>query len=235
MQEVRTIEGTDISYILDRNVRKNSYIQIKDGKVIVKVSKFATEKYINELILDKLTWIESKLRSYEISLYKLDYEDNSTVPVLGKKLLLKIYFSDKIRRVKIEKIYKQLIITLPKEFQIVSKEELKKKIKSIIDNYYKSIANDEVFSAMEYITNKVGLYPKEVHIKNLKATWGICSSKKYISINQNLMMFSRHAIEYVCLHEVCHLKYMNHSTDFWNMVEYYMPDYKLAKKELKGE
>ena len=47
------------------------------------------------------------------------------------------------------------------------------------------------------------------------------------------MMYSRKAIEYVVLHEVCHLKYMNHSKNFWAMVEKYMPDYKEAEKELK--
>ena len=87
---------------------------------------------------------------------------------------------------------------------------------------------------MEDLKNRTGLAPLECSIKNLKATWGICSSKKKISINQNLMAYSRHAIEYVCLHEICHLKHMNHSKKFWNMVEYYMPDYKEAKKELKN-
>ena len=88
---------------------------------------------------------------------------------------------------------------------------------------------------MEYLQEKTGLYPLEVKIKKLKATWGICSSKRKISINLNLMAYSRQAIEYVCLHELCHLKYMNHSKKFWDLVEYYMPDYKLVKKELRRE
>jgi len=100
--------------------------------------------------------------------------------------------------------------------------------------YLKYIAKEEVQSAMEDLKVRTGLAPLECTIKNLKATWGICSSKKKISINQNLMAYSRHAIEYVCLHEICHLKHMNHSKQFWNMVEYYMPDYKEAKKELKS-
>ena len=87
---------------------------------------------------------------------------------------------------------------------------------------------------MEYIKSITGLSPKEIRIKKLKSAWGICSSKQYISINQNLMAYSRHAIEYVCLHEVCHLKHMNHSKEFWKMVEKYMPDYKTAKLELKN-
>ena len=99
---------------------------------------------------------------------------------------------------------------------------------------FEYIAKEEVQSAMEDLKVRTGLAPLECTIKNLKATWGICSSKEKISINQNLMAYSRHAIEYVCLHEICHLKHMNHSKQFWNMVEYYMPDYKEAKKELKS-
>ena len=110
----------------------------------------------------------------------------------------------------------------------------KENVKKLIDKLYKYIATEEVPSAMEDLKNRTGLAPLECSIKNLKATWGICSSKKKISINQNLMAYSRHAIEYVCLHEICHLKHMNHSKQFWNMVEYYMPDYKEAKKELKN-
>ena len=46
-------------------------------------------------------------------------------------------------------------------------------------------------------------------------------------------MYNRHIIDYVVLHEICHLKHMNHSKSFWAMVEKYMPDYKEARKELK--
>ncbi len=233
MQKELTIVGTNIPYILDINKRKNTYIQIKDGKVIVKVPKNTTQKYIDTLLLEKLDWIEKKVKQSKESIHSLTYEYNSIIPLLGKNLVLNIKFVDTIKKVKIENTGKLLIINFPASFQILSNEELKLKVKKVIDNYYKSIAKEEVLPAMEYITNLVGLYPTEVHIKNLKATWGICSSKKHITINQNLMMFSRHAIEYVCLHEVCHLKYMNHSKEFWNMVAYYMPDYKEAKKELK--
>ena len=107
-------------------------------------------------------------------------------------------------------------------------------IQKLLDKFYKEIAKDEVYAAMEYIKSITGLSPKEIRIKKLKSAWGICSSKQYISINQNLMAYSRHAIEYVCLHEVCHLKHMNHSKEFWKMVEKYMPDYKTAKLELKN-
>lgn len=234
MQEIRKIKGTSIEYILDKDKRKNAYIQIRNGKAILKVPKASTEVYIEKLLKEKLPWIEKKLEQYNNSNRTLKFENGANIPILGKRYLLEINYLDKIKKYKLENTGNKISLSIPIQYKNLSEIEHNKYIKKVIDNFYKNIAKEEVFTAMEYITNKVGLYPKEIYIKNLKATWGICSSKKYISINQNLMMFSRHAIEYVCLHEVCHLKYMNHSKDFWSMVEHYMPDYKSAKKELKS-
>lgn len=232
MYENKIIPGTNIQYLLNKDRRKNSYIQIKDGEVIVKVPKSSTQEYIDTLLIEKLNWIQRKLNQSKNSEHKLKYENGTYIFVLGKKLILLINFSDKIKRTRLENTGKELIIYFPNDSKSLPKDELKLKTKKIIDNYYKSIAKEEVASAMEDLKQRTGLFPLEWNIKNLKATWGICSSKKKISINQNLMAYSRYSIEYVCLHELCHLKYMNHSKEFWNLVEYYMPDYKKAKKEL---
>lgn len=232
MYENKIIPGTNIQYLLNKDRRKNSYIQIKDGEVIVKVPKSSTQEYIDTLLIEKLNWIQRKLNQSKNSEHKLKYENGTDIFVLGKKLILRINFSDKIKRTRLENTGKELIIYFPNDAKSLPKDELKLKTKKIIDNYYKSIAKEEVASAMEDLKQRTGLFPLEWNIKNLKATWGICSSKKKISINQNLMAYSRYSIEYVCLHELCHLKYMNHSKEFWNLVEYYMPDYKKAKKEL---
>ena len=86
---------------------------------------------------------------------------------------------------------------------------------------------------MEKYIALTGLTPCEIKIRKFKSIWGNCSSKKVIKINQNLIHYGIDQIEYVCLHEITHLKYMNHSKKFWDMVAKYMPDYKLAEAELK--
>lgn len=78
----------------------------------------------------------------------------------------------------------------------------------------------------------LGVAPKKVRIKDIKYAWGSCSSNKNITINMNLARKNENAIEYVVLHEMCHLVYMNHSKDFWNLVEKHMPRYKEYKKML---
>ena len=80
----------------------------------------------------------------------------------------------------------------------------------------------------------MNVMPESFRVKRLKRVWGNCSSKKVISLNYNLIKYSKKAMDYVVIHELSHLKHMNHSKDFWNMVERYMSDYKIAEKELKN-
>lgn len=198
---------------------KNSYIQIKDNRVIVKVPIKATRKYINELVSSKKDWIEKNLQQQ-----KNKSLNKNIIKVLGKAYTLQVIENKPRNKVYLKDNYIY--------FEV--KENNNEVIQKLLDKFYKEIAKDEVYAAMEYVKSITGLSPKKIRIKKLKSAWGICSSKQYISINQNLMAYSRHAIEYVCLHEVCHLKHMNHSKEFWKMVEKYMPDYKTAKLELKN-
>ena len=124
----------------------------------------------------------------------------------------------------------KIVIILPLR---LADQDNTEQIKKMIDKMYYMIAEREVEQAFEKIRRMVGLAPEEYRIRKVKSVWGSCSSNKKITINQNLMMYSRKALEYVVLHETCHLKYMNHSKKFWEMVEKYMPDYKEAEKELK--
>ncbi|PID61392.1 MAG: hypothetical protein CR986_02850 [Ignavibacteriae bacterium] len=96
--------------------------------------------------------------------------------------------------------------------------------------------------AEEYIPNRVNLFAKKysfnynnIKIKNLMSRWGSCSSKRNLSFNQKLMCFNTNVIDYVIVHELCHLKQMNHSQKFWNLVSEIIPNYKQLRKELNNK
>ena len=72
-----------------------------------------------------------------------------------------------------------------------------------------------------------------VRIKNVKTTWGSCSSKKNLNFNFKLFFLPEALIDYVFVHELAHLKHMNHSKAFWSEVEKQIPDYKKRREELK--
>lgn len=97
----------------------------------------------------------------------------------------------------------------------------------------KMIEPEEVERLEEIVRTKIEKYaillkvmPNKVRIKDIKYAWGSCSSNRNITINKKLAKKEEKVIEYVVLHEMCHLRYMNHSKEFWNLVESYLPEYK---------
>ena len=109
-----------------------------------------------------------------------------------------------------------------------------KRVEQAINKYYENLADSEISFSMEKMMRQTGLMPESFKVRNFKRAWGNCSSKKVISLNKDLVKYSRDAIDYVCLHELCHLKHMNHSKEFWKLVGTYMPSYKISEKELKN-
>ncbi len=76
----------------------------------------------------------------------------------------------------------------------------------------------------------MGKAPQKLTVKTMSSRWGSCTSKGNIAINSKVVQFSRECIMYVCIHELCHLEHMDHSKDFWAMVEKYCPDWKRIRK-----
>jgi len=70
-------------------------------------------------------------------------------------------------------------------------------------------------------------------IKAQKTSWGTCSTRKNINLNRNLVFLPRELVEYVVVHELCHTKVMNHSLDFWNILERYIPNCRSIRKKLR--
>ena len=84
-------------------------------------------------------------------------------------------------------------------------------------------------------SEKLQIKPNKVRIRNINYAWGSCSSRKNITISSKLAKKEEKVIEYVVLHEMCHLIHMNHSKEFWKLVENNMPKYKKYKNILNGK
>lgn len=126
----------------------------------------------------------------------------------------------------------QEIVTKKAEWILKALEKTKQK-EDKQDKYTQAEFLDLVTKLVQDIKRQTGLLPNQVRIKELKYAWGSCSKNKNIALNAELIKYSERAIRYVILHEFCHMRYMNHSKEFWSMVEQYMPNYKEVKKEFK--
>lgn len=221
--------NSTIEYTLVRKRIKNVYIQIKDGKVIVKAPYSISKSKIDELISQKRDWISKRVLKNPPE-RKIDTIDKNYIYILNNKINIK-YQKHSKSNIIVNLDENTCIVMLPQSF--VNSKENAAKVNKKIDNELKKLANKYIMNAIEKYIALTGLTPCEIKIRKFKSIWGNCSSKKVIKINQNLIHYGIDQIEYVCLHEITHLKYMNHQKEFWNFVKKYMPNYKEISSELK--
>lgn len=97
----------------------------------------------------------------------------------------------------------------------------------------KKKARELIEPLLEDYSEIMGCSYGQVAIRAQKTRWGSCSGKKNLNFNCLLALCPEAVMRYVVVHELCHLKYMNHSKAFWNEVEEYMPDYKIQRAWLR--
>ena len=133
---------------------------------------------------------------------------------------------------------------------MVNNEKKPSIILTVNENILENIDEKKKIMEKWYFENAKKLFPKimekwlkildehveRVSIKPMKTRWGSCNYvKKYINLNTELIKRTPFEIEYVVLHELTHLKYPNHGKGFYNYIERYMPNYKIAEKMLNAK
>lgn len=225
-----TYNNEKIEFELEKNKRKSICIIVKEqGEVIVRAPIRVSNIEILKFVESKNKWIYKKVLEQKSRFRKITFSENDELMILGKKYYLNIAYHEK-KNSKVELQDDKILITISKD---IEDQEVKDALEKAYNKYLFDIAKKEIPVIFNKMASIVNLYPKELKIRNFKRAWGNCSNKKIISINKNICKFNKSAIEYVCLHEICHLKYMNHSKDFWDMVKKYMPNYKEIEKQIK--
>lgn len=105
--------------------------------------------------------------------------------------------------------------------------------KTALKKRYKDAARDYIPKRVAYFQTMTGGNYTRITIRDQKTRWGSCSSNGTLSFNWRLMLAPPAILDYVVVHELCHLTHMNHSSAFWATVESVYPDYRTARKWLK--
>ena len=90
-----------------------------------------------------------------------------------------------------------------------------------------------VHARLHELNQHYGFCWRQVSIRNQKTCWGSCSAKKNLNFNYKILHLPEHLRDYVLVHELCHLKELNHSPRFWQLVEYTIPDYRVHRRALR--
>ena len=213
-----------MEYTVTKKKIKNFIIRIyPDLRIAVSVPLHASNKDIENFISSKKEWIEVTLKKLKLINNKNNLKEN-TIKILGKEIEKKIIESD-LERIRLTDtsiyIYSNDIDNAKIEKKLL--EWKVEKLKVILEEY------------LEKYTKLLNTNINYYQIKKISSAWGIYHKKEnYITFNFDLIEKDIECIEYVVLHELCHIFYMNHQKNFWTLVEKYMPDYKLRRKNLKN-
>ncbi len=171
-----------------------------------------------KFILKKSHWIEKHLKSKTST--------DQTYLLFGNKINVTQEFELFIKKHKIhfEK----------NELRIVSPANNHADIKRLYDIWLKHQAKIYLIERAIDLAKNYNFRVHKISIRSQKTRWGSCSTHGSLSFNFKLIQYRKEVIDYVIIHELCHLKEMNHSKKFWLLVEKLCPDFKSLRKELKG-
>ncbi len=224
----------EISYPVEYQaiLKSTSSVRIKNGVVVLKLSRYAHGKSRDEMVGKFLKWAGKRLEKMSINDFvRPQYEDGGRIVTHNKIYELTV---DVLPGVISRAVLREghfLKIRLNNFLTFTQREE---KIKFLTE---RAIMKDQTSYLIEVLAELNQLYFQEqisaARFKRTNSRFGSCSSKRNINIAYRLLFAPREVFRYVCVHELAHLKEFNHSARFWQWVASAMPDYKEPEKWLR--
>ena len=221
-----------ISYTIDKNFSGNLAISIVDGQVAISAPWYVSNRKINQAILDKKNWILQKLAEYEEkNNAKRSLLEKNKVMVFGEDYNLKISYK-MISSPELNLGNKVVNINLPFKYRNIDNTKI---VNLILEKFYNRLAEKEVEKVMEKNRVSLKMAPNDYKIQKMTNYLGrYIEDKKIIIINPDIVKYNRDILEYIILHEFCHLKYKTHGKNFYKIIENYIPNYKDIESKIKG-
>lgn len=223
------VDNKKIDFNVQYRNRKTMSIQIEPtGKVLVAAPQGLSEEKIVEVVKGKGRWIVRKLEELKEIDYKSiekTFVDGEGFLYLGEEYPLQIEVDKDIKVTSIMILRGNLYIKAP-----VRDVNM---LRQAVEKWYREKCLVKVMERVDYYKEIVGEKPIKVRVKEQKRRWGSCTSRGHILFNWRCIMAPLDVIDYIVVHEMCHLIHMNHSKAFWELVEYILPDYKERRNWLK--
>ena len=212
----------------NKKIKRISLSLENKSDIIIKTPLGVKSHQLRELVTYHKKWILNTINKVPVK-NTFDFVHGGKLPFLGQQYPIKLEQNDKIINVKVD---------LKDDIFYIYYNEMHQTYEDFtlgLIKYYKKVAQKTIDPLFDKWCYETKMYPENISYRKAKRRWGSCSYKNNISINYMLLQFPIDAIEYVVLHELCHIEEKNHSKRFWNLVSLYMPDYKKKEEILKAK
>lgn len=220
----------DIEFSIEFKNRKTMSISVEPPKNITVVAPVGTsEDEIKEVVKSKGTWIIQTLfefRNIESKRVSREFVNGESFMYLGRNYSLQIHVDDTLQNNSSVKLFRG-------KFHVNVKEKNDELIKDAMEAWYREKTEEQVKKRIKYYQKFFNKKPKGIKVKEQKKRWASCTSNDELLFNWRCVMAKSTALDYIIVHEMCHMYYMNHSQEFWDLVVSVIADYEVRKEWLR--
>lgn len=215
-----------IAEIIRTSRRKTALIRVEEGAVSVVVPASISVEKIDQLLVSKRLWIKEKmaLQRAQAPVTGKQFVSGEAFSYLGRNYRLKVTRGP---FVPVKLLQGQLVVQMPEGSQQPYM------IRNALVRWYKRQALQKMRDKVKRYAPMVGVKPTGVAIKSFKSRWGSCTAKGELEFNWRIMLAPNRMVDYVVVHELCHLIHHDHSPEFWSEVWRVMPDYQECRNWLR--
>lgn len=206
---IYTYNDSEYEVEIIRKNNKNTYLRVKDNKIIITTSYFTPTREIEKLIKNNTNFINKGLEKTN------KIKDDTDLKLFGSDMT--VIYGFPTTEIEDNKIY--------------CRDE------KALNKFLTKYVNDKYSERLEFYYNlfEENIPVPNLKIRKMKTRWGVCNLKnKNVTLNSELSKYNIECLNYVIVHELSHFIHPNHSKSFWNLVSKYYPNYKEIRKSLRN-
>jgi len=220
------LHGERLPFCLRQGPRRKyaRLVVTAEGAIEVRAPARFSAQRATAFIRANAAWVLETLgRVRELERRRPTLETGTALPRLGETLRLVVHRAPR-----------QLVRREGQELRIQGPSLDAPRLRMLFERWYRLDAQQYLPERLRHWGGSLGVEPRKVTVRGQKTLWGSCSARGDISLNWRLMLLSSDLVDYVLVHELCHLRHMNHSAGFWAMVESTFPDYRERRTRLRA-
>ena len=220
----------ELEFKIEFRNRDTMSISVEPPNNILVVAPTGTpEENIKEIVKSRGKWIVQKLfefRNIDAKRVNREFVNGESFMYLGRNYSLQIHVDDTLQNNFKVKLFRG-------KFHVYVKEKSDEIIKQAMETWYREKTEEQIRKRIKYYQKYFEKKPSDIKVKEQKKRWASCTSKNELLFNWRCGMAKATAIDYIVVHEMCHMYYKNHSQEFWDLVASVISDYESRKEWLR--
>lgn len=202
-----------------------------DGTVAITAPKGTRRDRVGEIVTTKANWILRQQEAYrrQHSSRPKQFVSGESLYFLGRQYKLKLRVRADQQLPEVQLIRGQFLVHVPPRLDASARYEL---VRTALKEWFRLRAEKLTEKLAIRFSENLGLSYRSIQIRDMTKRWGSGGRNGRLAFNWRIVMAPKRLLEYVVVHELCHLRHVDHSRDFWRLLERAMPDFERRRIEL---